>query len=1210
MVNDVPIPNKGMDMKKLEGQGAYQTYNAHYIPVISTDPKSPDNMVYHPCHHTEQPAWDEYVVFHSTQALARFVVELDVDLPVAPSVPTFTLGTLIDQILVFLDKPAVQNDREINNWLSAKVSPLLKLNSQNPLSSNDVLLYNCVTKLFDQEGKIRPFIKQQLLQFKSSENVVKSECDAKSLSANANSSDFSGNLTTVPPILALPVNLKDMKDKFPIHTAAQEGNVEKIQQQLKTNPNSLESRNELGETPLIVAVSHGHAQACAALLKAGADFNATDPVFQQNVLYLACRAGAIEIVRIFSAYKQLLEFKAQDEWTPLLVAVYHGHTQVCEILLKAGADINVTDSSSGRNALHFACIRGHIEVVRLFAKYSHLRSAKDKKGSTPLALAQSSKKTEIAELLQKEEAAYHVFQNQSEYEAKSLSANANSSDFSGNSTTVPTIPVPADNLKDMKDKFPLHTAAQEGNVEKIQQQLKTNPHLLESRNDHGETPLIVAASHGHAQVCKILLKAEANLNATNPFQRNALHVACRAGQIEVVRILSAYKQLLESKAQDELTPLLVAAWLGHVQVCAVLLEAGADINAIHSSGKNALHLACEGGDIKVVQLFAKYRHLRIAKDKKGSTPLILAQSFKKTEIAKLLQKEEEKIHQELLEFLCSTSIAKSEYDLKSLSANANSSDSSGNLTTVPTISILPTNLKDMKNELSLHAAAEEGNVEKIQQQLKINPNSLESRNKNGDTPLIVAASYGHAIVCAVLLKAGANVNATNRFERNALYSACKAGKIEVVQILSTYKQLLESRAQDGLTPLLVAAWLGHAKICAVLLEAGADINAIDFLSGKNALHLACGGRDIETVRLLVKYKQLRSAKDKKGSTPLTLAQDLKKTKIAEILQKEEEKSHQESLEFLSSANITKSECEVKSLSANFNSSGSPGNLTVPATPIPPASAMTQISLKEEQSKTAASNSPTSKNLPVSAQNVTDIYASSNIVKFLEKTPIVISSKPVTSPSIVFKYFGKKQWTKYFGDIGNAPPLPANIYTILRGPCPFFKGEKVANTHVLVLIPKTINGKNLTLNSIEELVKHPEGDGRPMHYWDLHPVTASEYGGTGIAQSHWVLMTKDIIPVSRKQPYKTQMKLIADYKGYSIPDLVEITAAILMTYVSTGVHLCCEEDTWIRCDPDVQKTWSLHVGWRRKDSTSYQFEINKQVSHSSLSTYGVVAVQRF
>ena len=81
VINDVPSPQEGTDMKILEGKGAYQNYNAHYIPVVSTNPKDPDCIYYYPCYKDQQPAWDELVVFQRSQTLPRFWVELSVDTP-------------------------------------------------------------------------------------------------------------------------------------------------------------------------------------------------------------------------------------------------------------------------------------------------------------------------------------------------------------------------------------------------------------------------------------------------------------------------------------------------------------------------------------------------------------------------------------------------------------------------------------------------------------------------------------------------------------------------------------------------------------------------------------------------------------------------------------------------------------------------------------------------------------------------------------------------------------------------------------------------------------------------------------------------------------------------------------------------------------------------------------------------------------------------
>lgn len=88
IVNDKPHPQRGTDMKKLEGTGAYQTYNAHYIPVAPTS-DHPLCMEYYPCYKNQAPVCDELVVFQEAQTLPRFWIELAVDFPtrVSPYAP-------------------------------------------------------------------------------------------------------------------------------------------------------------------------------------------------------------------------------------------------------------------------------------------------------------------------------------------------------------------------------------------------------------------------------------------------------------------------------------------------------------------------------------------------------------------------------------------------------------------------------------------------------------------------------------------------------------------------------------------------------------------------------------------------------------------------------------------------------------------------------------------------------------------------------------------------------------------------------------------------------------------------------------------------------------------------------------------------------------------------------------------------------------------
>ena len=80
VINNVPHPAKGKDMQKLYGQGAYQTYNAHYIPVSPIN-SSPTCMQYFPCYKGQKPTCDEIVVFQEAQTLPRFWIELAVEFP-------------------------------------------------------------------------------------------------------------------------------------------------------------------------------------------------------------------------------------------------------------------------------------------------------------------------------------------------------------------------------------------------------------------------------------------------------------------------------------------------------------------------------------------------------------------------------------------------------------------------------------------------------------------------------------------------------------------------------------------------------------------------------------------------------------------------------------------------------------------------------------------------------------------------------------------------------------------------------------------------------------------------------------------------------------------------------------------------------------------------------------------------------------------------
>ena len=112
---------------------------------------------------------------------------------------------------------------------------------------------------------------------------------------------------------------------------------------------------------------------------------------------------------------------------------------------------------------------------------------------------------------------------------------------------------------------------------------------------------------------------------------------------------------------------------------------------------------------------------------------------------------------------------------------------------------------------------------------------------------------------------------------------------------------------------------------------------------------------------------------------------------------------------------------------------------------------------------------------------------------------------------------------------------------------------------------TINGEQVTLNRLQELMQHPKQGHKTNYRFYDGSWTKDEHGNTPVGRSHWVLMTRDIIPKSRNKSYDNQ-KAMLEGTDYVLPQAVEAVACILAEFVASGTYLYGRDPllTYTRC----------------------------------------------
>jgi len=111
---------------------------------------------------------------------------------------------------------------------------------------------------------------------------------------------------------------------------------------------------------------------------------------------------------------------------------------------------------------------------------------------------------------------------------------------------------------------------------------------VEVRTPKDESPLMLASLKGYAALCQKLIARDADVNKPG---WTPLHYAATGGHVEVMRMLLEANAYMDAASPNGSTPLMMAAMYGTADAVKLLLEAGADPTLKNMQGLSAIDFA-------------------------------------------------------------------------------------------------------------------------------------------------------------------------------------------------------------------------------------------------------------------------------------------------------------------------------------------------------------------------------------------------------------------------------------------------------------------------------------------------------------------------------------------------------------------------------------------------------------------------------------------
>lgn len=234
-------------------------------------------------------------------------------------------------------------------------------------------------------------------------------------------------------------------------------------------------------------------------------------------------------------------------------------------------------------------------------------------------------------------------------------------------------------------------------------------------------------------------------------------------------------------------------------------------------------------------------------------------------------------------------------------------------------------------------------------------------------------------------------------------------------------------------------------------------------------------------------------------------------------------------------------------------------------------------------------------------NLSDIHIFSQVNKRLH----LLANNDETLRRVIYKViaFTPEDWIFHFGfncendSELSIKSLPKNICKILKGPCPYFPGKKLWETHHMTWIPA-----GFSINRFWQLSTIPT---RIVGYVEEIADQIFPYSG-------WILMSKTIINGSLAKDFEMQERMVCNSKcenfTVSVPSILEALISITTNIIKTGNIIF--ERFPIRCQESFANESQSIIYFAEDDESYPGINVSSGCTSHAVDFIGIASLLKF